>query len=238
MNEMTAKQAVMVVSEALNYEVLIPLGEVGDRMENGQRVVDPLPGGEVGFKPLRVAYETVMARHGVLAPDSNRADDGPLPGRYVGHPWAVEVAVQVEIDVAVESLLGDLPETVVVGYGHHGEGDWTPIGSLPFEGWERVEKAISEAPHAPATRALVGADFARAMDAAEAADREAAYRGVLYWDVRDHDGSQPEREATIAERRRRAALVREDPLAHGYALPYCDFTWCAIWASTRARKAA
>jgi hypothetical protein len=209
------QKPVLTVSHKLNYEITLPdsscvRGYVSERGPfDGKRIRVATV-----FFPYRISttemvkreFENMLYAHGVLADDSNRADLGPLPGRYVGHPWAVQLADAIAVEHEVKALLDTVPESVKLQCYHNGEGDEETIAMLPFDGWEQVHQWVrreagpwngdqdcygKDCSISVVMESFVGADVVRLMRAREAAS-PALCCGELRWRI---DSGMSEQEA-------------------------------------------
>jgi hypothetical protein len=220
---------VLIVSSSLSYEIVLPEssrigGNVGERGPvNGQRSrFVALTGDECRFAEhamVKREFENVLHANDVLYDDSNRADLGPLPGRYEGHPWAVRLMDAIAIEVECMELLATIPASVRLQCYHNGEGDDETVALLPFDGWESVDRWVSrkagpwnedkdcygkDCSTSDVLESFVGADVVRIMRAKEAAS-PAQCRGELRWRI---DSNALCSEAEAARVRKQVEAIR------------------------------
>lgn len=175
---------------SLNYAIQVANGEVyewldGHEQRYVQAVLNGIPAQSDNVLAM-AAFKSVLSHYGVLAADANRADLGPLPGRYANHPWAQRFVDTLAIEVEVAELLARIPSSVRLQCYHNGEGDHETIALLPFDGWEGLDTVLALAPYGMVACDLVGADVMRLMRTKKDAS-PAQCRGKLYWQIASGD---------------------------------------------------
>ncbi len=210
---MSTDQPVLIVSPALSYDIILPessrvVGYVGENgpFDGKRSRFTVLYGGydDATFAMVKREFETVLHANDVLYDDANRADLGPLPGHYVGHPWAVRLVDTIAIECEVMALLSTIPASVRLQCYHNGEGDQETVALLPFDGWEHLDQLLLAAPCGLGVEAIVGADVMRLMRAKQSAS-PALCKGELHWQI-DQGALPSEQEA--ARVRRQVEAIR------------------------------
>ncbi len=201
----------LVCRDDLGYELLLPgFGWVGEitGLPGGRPSVDSLADAEGcpdDYPLAERAFTTMLDAHGVseMAP---RADAGPLPGRYEGHPWAVEAAAWFAIEATVSDMLVRIPHEVSVVYEHQGDGDPARMITVPFEGWETLDTLLRTDPYGEAVKTRFGESVARRMEhlRQESAARR-GFQGELVWYI----GFNTPSEAEVARIRLEVARLRQ-----------------------------
>ena len=204
---MSDVKPVLIVSHDLCYKIEFCDGYVSETMRWSERLVCsslesdcPIQTHEV----VNAAFKSVLSHYGVLSIYANRADLGPLPGRYVNHPWAQRFVDVLAVEIEVAELLARIPNSVRLQCYHNGEGDQETIATLPFDGWEQLDQLLRAVPYSNIVKDIVGADVMRIMLNRQGGNF-ALCKGELHWQI---DSGDLPLESEAARWRKEAEALR------------------------------
>ena len=203
---------VLTVRDDLTYAIEFHAGHISEAHGHG---------GEVFFEStlwnvrdddhalVQGAFAQMLWDNDVDSITDNRADLGPLPGRYTNHPWALQFRDALAFKLEVYELTSSIPACVSIQCYHLGDGDQRTVATVPFDGWEKLQVLLETRPYSAETKAIVGADvmllmriaagFMRPMTRDAAGMMHGNYDGALRWQI---DSSHLPTEARVADIRR------------------------------------
>jgi hypothetical protein len=203
---------VLIVRDDLTYAIEFHAGHISEAHGHG---------GEVFFETtlwnvrdddhalVQEAFSQMLWEHDVDSITDNRADLGPLPGRYTNHPWALWFLDALALKLEIYELTSSIPACVSIQCYHLGDGDQQTVATVPFDGWEKLHALLETWPYSAETKSVVGADvmqlmriaagFMRPMTRDAVGMMRGNYDAALRWQI---DSSHLPTEARVAGIRR------------------------------------